>query len=218
LQVHFAPNELSMPPRASPLKMAELIGGVIGARPGSLDTYPRAPNRSTALSSARKARRPRVVGKEDVTSSRTDCPGAPAPPRKQSPHPSVLFVDATPRHAARDRRAGLGRGTKGGPCGGVLADGSACCRRFHSAPFHFDRQVLPWVRTVLFRVQETGLRSHGVGMVSADGSVVELPGSDGSFAYWDPGRGERGLVVMRSARTRTPRKQVPDNANEVPIG
>jgi hypothetical protein len=67
-----------------------------------------------------------------------------APPRKQSPHRSVLFVDATPRHAARDRRAGLGRGTKGGPCGGVLADGSACCRRFHSAPFHFDRQVLPW--------------------------------------------------------------------------
>jgi hypothetical protein len=55
-------------------------------------------------------------------------------------------------------------------------------------------------------------------MVSADGSVVELPGSDGSFAYWDPGRGERGLVVMRSARTRTPRKQVPDNANKVPIG
>jgi hypothetical protein len=55
--------------------------------------------------------------------------------------------------------------------------------------------------TILFRVQNgPGFAVTGTGMLSTDGSLTEVAGSGESFAYWDPGRGDRGLLVVQQDR------------------
>jgi Tol biopolymer transport system component len=73
--------------------------------------------------------------------------------------------------------------------------------------------------TILFRVQNgPGYAITGIGMLSTDGSLTEVAGSDESFAYWDPGRGDRGLLVVQQDRDPEIRAIAIDAGHATPTG